>query len=149
MGNNELWIEVVFGERPERPVAILVRRTEMFSQLGGSGFKVLQALALHALMLAHPRLPGGEEEFQHLLELGLVTDEDRGRLAASVSHGQVARETGLSRHTVGKCLRRLEALGVLRHHSLWGVRARGRIWGCLVVFDRVRVREAPRGEQQA
>lgn len=70
-----------------------------------------------------------------------MSDEGRGRLAASVSHGQVARETGLSRHTVGKCLQRLAALGVLRQRSLWGMRARGRIRGSLAVFNGARVRE--------
>jgi len=109
---------------------------------------VLQALALQALVLADPRLPEGEEEFAYLLELGLVSDEDRGRLAASVSHGQIARETGLSRHTVGKCLlRRLEALGVLRRHPLEGMPASGRIWYPPLVFDGVQGREALRRQQ--
>jgi hypothetical protein len=93
----------------------------LLAKLTGTANKLLDALGLRARILADPRRPGAEEEFQLLKKLGIATDKDRGELFCFSSLEQLARDTGLaSLHTVEAGLEQLIKLQIVRKVSAKG-----------------------------
>lgn len=84
--------------------------------------KILITLALHAR-------PLDGRDFAELSREGIVTEEDRGKLAAVISNPELARAAGLNRKTVeNRCLKLAER-GWLALHDLGQSRFAGRFNG--------------------
>ncbi len=95
--------------------------SQLLAKLTGNANKLLDALALRARILADPRCPGSEEEFQTLKQMGVVTDQDRGELFCFASLERLAQDTGLSSlHTVEAGIAQLIDLKLVRKVSAKG-----------------------------
>lgn len=108
----------------------------LLARLTGTANKLLDAMGLRARILADPRRPESEDEFQLLKQLGIATDPDRGELFCFASLDRLARDTGISSlHTVESGIDQLIKLRIVRKVSAKGQRrlASGR-YGSNVYF---------------
>ena len=95
----------------------------LLAKLTGTANKLLDAMGLRARILADPRRPGSEKEFQLLKKLGIASDPDRGELFCFASLDRLARDTGIaSLHTVEAGIDQLVKLQIVRKVSAKGQR---------------------------
>lgn len=85
----------------------------LLADIRGNDLKVLIALGLKASPLG-ALSPKAELFFHSLLEQGLVTPEDRGRLACFVPHDELAAMAGIHSNTLTACTKRLQKRGLIR-----------------------------------
>jgi hypothetical protein len=77
----------------------------------GNDFLVLLAIVMHAR-------PLNGEDLDLLVQLGMASSEDRGRLYARITGMALAEELGMSRNTVRTCARRLAELNLIAERDI-------------------------------
>lgn len=85
----------------------------LLADIRGNDLKVLIALGLKASPLGAPS-PKAKQFFHSLLKQGLVTPDDRGRLACFVPHDDLAAMVGIHSNTLTACAKRLEKRGLIK-----------------------------------
>lgn len=92
------------------------------ARLGGNATLVLIALGLHSRVLGDPYYPNAEEELNFLVQLGIVSENDRGLLFTFVGAETLADELKLNPETVRNSLRKLIDAGIIERRSTARVR---------------------------
>ncbi len=86
----------------------------LLAKLSGNAYKVLDVLGLRSRPLGDPHRRGAEDEFQFLLQMRLVKQEDRGQLFCFVGREQIMMDAGIhSVHTVDHALDELAKLQLI------------------------------------
>jgi len=88
--------------------------TGLLAEIDGNALKVLIALGLQATTLRDG------EMFKRLKTIGLVDDEDKGKLVCYASQEDLASRCGMSRQTLSRKAEMLAALGLIEMRSVRG-----------------------------